>query len=104
MIISDPVVAKDLIVNNGSTFSGRKEMFIKSQIVFAGRGITATPYNDTWRKHRRIAFKWLNQTAVDTYAGVLDREANVLIKGLWNASKGGLIPVNPQVLHPYLNI
>lgn len=48
MIISDPTVAKDLIVNNGSTFSGRKEMFIKSQIVFAGRGITATPYNDTW--------------------------------------------------------
>ncbi|KUJ15845.1 cytochrome P450 [Mollisia scopiformis] len=98
MIISDPVVAKDLIVNNGSTFSGRKEMFIKSQIVFAGRGITATPYNDTWRKHRRIAFKWLNQNAVDSYTDVLDREASVLLKSLWDESKKGRLPINPQVL------
>lgn len=114
MIISDPVVAKDLIVTNGGTFSGRKEMFIKSQIVFAGRGITASPYNDRWlvlylrcfsllvaeqsrRKHRRIAFTWLNQTAVNSYTPVLDKEASVLIKSLWEESKGGLVPINPQV-------
>ena len=48
VIVSDPDIAKDLMVTNGSVFSGRKEMFIKSQTVFAGRGITATPYNDRW--------------------------------------------------------
>jgi len=48
MVISDPVIAKDLIVTNRSTFSGRKEIFIKIQIIFAGRGVTATPYNDRW--------------------------------------------------------
>lgn len=48
VVVSDPAIAKDLLVNNGLTFSSRKEMFIKSQTVFAGRGITATPYNETW--------------------------------------------------------
>lgn len=48
LIVSDVNAAKDLMVTNGAIFSGRKEMFIKSQTVFAGRGITATPYNDTW--------------------------------------------------------
>lgn len=48
VIISDPTIAKDLMVTNGAVFSGRKEMFIKSQTVFAGRGITATPYNSRW--------------------------------------------------------
>ena len=48
MIVSDPFIAKNLMVTNGTVFSSRKEMFIKSQIVFAGRGITATPYNDRW--------------------------------------------------------
>ena len=48
LIISSPEVAKDLMVTNGSVFSSRKEMFLKSQTIFAGRGITATPYNDRW--------------------------------------------------------
>lgn len=48
VIVSDPGIAKDLMVTNGAVFSSRKEMFIKSQTVFAGRGITATPYNDRW--------------------------------------------------------
>lgn len=48
MIISDPNIAKDLLVTNGNVFSSRKEMYFKSQTVFAGRGITATPYNDRW--------------------------------------------------------
>jgi hypothetical protein len=33
MIVSDPAIAKDLMVTNGSVFSSRKEMFIKSQTV-----------------------------------------------------------------------
>ncbi|CCM05142.1 uncharacterized protein FIBRA_07350 [Fibroporia radiculosa] len=46
VVVSDPGIGKDLMVTNGSVFSSRKEMFIKSQLVFVGRGITATPYND----------------------------------------------------------
>ncbi|EAW06584.1 cytochrome P450 [Aspergillus clavatus NRRL 1] len=97
VIVSDPHVAKDLMVTNGNVFSSRKEMFIKSQNVFAGRGITATPYNDRWRKHRRIATTWLNQRAVDGYSPVLDRESMSLVKALFVESKGGLVPINPQV-------
>lgn len=48
VIVSDPHTAKDLMVTNDNVISSRKEMFIKSQTVFAGRGITATQYNDRW--------------------------------------------------------
>ncbi|CAG8314838.1 unnamed protein product [Penicillium salamii] len=96
VIVSDPNVAKDLMVTNGNVFSSRKEMYIKSQTVFAGRGITATPYNDRWRKHRRIATTWLSQRAVDSYSPTLDRESLSLVKALFEESKGGLVPVNPQ--------
>ena len=48
VIVSDASIAKDLMVTNGNVFSSRKEMFLKSQTIFAGRGITATPYNNRW--------------------------------------------------------
>ncbi|KAJ7146929.1 cytochrome P450 [Mycena epipterygia] len=96
IIVSNPAIVKDLIVTNGAVFSSRKEMFVKSQTVFAGRGITATPYNDRWRKHRRIATLWLNQRAVDSYTPILDREATVLIKAMYLESRAGAVPINPQ--------
>ncbi|KAF2868596.1 cytochrome P450 [Massariosphaeria phaeospora] len=95
VIVSDPVIAKDLLVNNGAVFSDRKEMFIKSQTIFLGRGITATRYNDRWRKHRRIATLWLNPKAVDRYAHVLDFEATDMLKALYDNSKKGA-HINPQ--------
>lgn len=114
IIVSNPVIAKDLLVSNGNICSSRKEMFIKSQTVLVGRGITSTPYNDRWlaaiisflkilidkicrRLHRRIAWAWLNQRAVNDYTAGLDREATVMLKALYDESEGGLIPVNPQV-------
>ncbi|KAJ7642256.1 cytochrome P450 [Roridomyces roridus] len=96
VIVSSPEVVKDLIVTNGAVFSSRKEMFVKSKTVFVGRGITATPYNDRWRKHRRIASTWLNQRAVDSYTNILDSEATVLIKAMYQESRAGTVPVNPQ--------
>ena len=57
-------------------------MFVKSKLVFKGRGITATPYNDRWRKHRRLASTWLNPRAVDNISEVLDYEATTILKEL----------------------
>ncbi|KXN83518.1 3-hydroxyphenylacetate 6-hydroxylase [Leucoagaricus sp. SymC.cos] len=96
IIISDPNIVKDLMVTNGAVFSSRKEMFLKSQMIFAGRGITVTPYNDRWRKHRRIATIWLNKQAVEGYTNVLDYEATVLVQDLYKYGKAGCAPVNPQ--------
>ncbi|KAF8878782.1 cytochrome P450 [Infundibulicybe gibba] len=96
VIVSDPQVVKDLMVTNGAIFSSRKEMYLKSQIIFAGRGITATPYNDRWRKHRRIATGSLNTRAVEGYTDVLDYEATILVQELYRHGKAGLAPINPQ--------
>ncbi|KAG8164966.1 hypothetical protein KVR01_005241 [Diaporthe batatas] len=96
VIVSSPQVAKDLMVTNAAVFSSRKDMFIKSQTVFAGRGITATPYNGIWRKHRRIATSWLSHKAVEKYASVLDREATDMLLALYEAGDGGRNHVNPQ--------
>ena len=48
VVVSDPLVVKDLFISNGSVFSSRKEMFIKSKTIFAGRGITVMPYDARW--------------------------------------------------------
>ncbi|KAI1366310.1 cytochrome P450 [Xylaria arbuscula] len=96
VIISSPEIAKDLMITNGAVFSSRKEMFLKSQTIFAGRGITATPYNDRWRKHRRIATHWLHPKAVDKYTPVLDREATDMIRLLLIDGQRGSALINPQ--------
>lgn len=71
-------------------------MYIKSQTVFAGRGITATPYNERWREHRRFATGWLTQKAVDKYTPVLDREATDMVIALYDASNNGESLVDSQ--------
>lgn len=48
VVISDPLVAKDLLISNGTIFSSRKQMFIKSKNIFTGRGITVMPYDAKW--------------------------------------------------------
>lgn len=49
------------------------------------------------RQHRRVSATWLNQRAVDGYTATIYRESMSLLKALSEATKGGTIPVNPQV-------
>lgn len=51
--------AKDSMVKNGAIFSSCKEMFLKSRNIFAGRRITATPYNGGWYIHLCIMAAYL---------------------------------------------
>lgn len=48
IVISDPKVARDLLVTNGATFSSRKRYFMKNQTILHGRAITASEYGETW--------------------------------------------------------
>lgn len=48
VVISDPHVAKDLLVTNGAIFSSRKRYFMKNQVILRGRAITASVYGNTW--------------------------------------------------------
>ncbi|KAL7747728.1 hypothetical protein RI367_006844 [Sorochytrium milnesiophthora] len=96
LIVSDPGIVKDLLVTRGKTYSSRKLMFIKNQTIFTGRGITDSQYNDTWRKHRRIAMRHLHPTAVDNYAHVMEFEALELVRTLYRDGQAGQAPINPQ--------
>ena len=49
------------------------------------------------RKHRRIAYTWLNDKAVESYTDVLNREATVMVKAMLEESEGGALPICPQV-------
>jgi cytochrome P450 len=95
VVISDARIAKDLLVSNGAIFSSRKPYFMKSQTILRGRAITSSPYNDTWRKHRRIAAQVLTPKAIQGYASVLDYEAHILVRSLYHESKLGTLPINP---------
>ena len=48
VVISDPRVARDLMVTNGAIFSSRRQYFLKNKIILKGRAITASEYGDTW--------------------------------------------------------
>ncbi|KAF8500293.1 cytochrome P450 [Russula emetica] len=95
VVISDARIAKDLLVSNGAVFSSRKEYHIKCQTIFRGRAITATPYNDKWRLHRRLAMQVLTPKAIQGYASVLDYEAHILIRCMYHETQMGKLPINP---------
>jgi cytochrome P450 len=95
MVISDPHIARDLLVNNGAIFSSRKQYFMKNQTILHGRAITASQYGDTWRQHRKIARSLLTPKAVEGYASQIDYESHILLRSLYNESKQGTLPINP---------
>ncbi|KAG6855791.1 hypothetical protein H0H87_010804 [Tephrocybe sp. NHM501043] len=96
IVISDPQVARDLLVTHGSNFSTRKKYFMKNQVILRGRAITASEYGDKWRQHRRIATQVLTPKAIQGYADIMDYEAHIFIRSLFEESKQGQLPINPS--------
>ncbi|PPQ84569.1 hypothetical protein CVT25_015769 [Psilocybe cyanescens] len=94
VIISDPHVAKDLLVTNGAIFSSRKRYFMKSQIILKGRAITGSPYGNTWRQHRRLASLALSPKSMEGHAAIMDYEAHMLMKSLYEQSHRGKVSLN----------
>ncbi|KAI0040421.1 cytochrome P450 [Auriscalpium vulgare] len=93
-VISDQVVARDLLVNNGAITSSRRNYFLKDEIILRQRAITGTPYNDKWRQHRRLGMTLLTPAAVESYSHNLDYEAHIMVRSLWAAGKMGTVPVD----------
>ena len=48
VVVSDPHIARDLLVTHGAVFSSRKRYFMKNQVILRGRAITASEYGDKW--------------------------------------------------------
>ncbi|KAG7092973.1 hypothetical protein E1B28_009274 [Marasmius oreades] len=96
MIVSDPLIVKDLMVTNGAIFSSRRDVYLRSRTILANRGITASQYGPEWRKHRRLANTVLNTRSVDQGVHRIEVEANRMIKELMVLGQGGLCAVNPQ--------
>ncbi|KAF9517507.1 hypothetical protein BS47DRAFT_1359550 [Hydnum rufescens UP504] len=90
VVVSDPLIAKDLLITNGSIFSSRKEMFIKSETIFHGRAITVMPNDARWNCSGPVSnlvdfvpflqrlpnsltnrAKKLHKDIVDTYGGMI---------------------------------
>ncbi|EKM49741.1 uncharacterized protein PHACADRAFT_265393 [Phanerochaete carnosa HHB-10118-sp] len=95
IVVSDPQIAKDLLVAQGNTFSSRKDTFVKSGIVFAGRGISAVPTGENWTKNHRLISPYFSIEALKGYLPGLEIEAVDMLRDLYIRSEGGKIPVNP---------
>ena len=48
VFVSDPHIARHLLVINGASFSSRKRYFIKNQVILSDRAITASEYGERW--------------------------------------------------------
>ncbi|KIK57259.1 hypothetical protein GYMLUDRAFT_173296 [Collybiopsis luxurians FD-317 M1] len=95
VVISDPRVARDLLVTNGAIFSSRRQYFLKNKIILKGRAITASEYGDTWRQHRKIAMQVLTAKAIEGFGQSLSYEARMLIHTLIDESQSGKVALNP---------
>ncbi|KIK62698.1 hypothetical protein GYMLUDRAFT_197806 [Collybiopsis luxurians FD-317 M1] len=96
VVISDPKIAKDLLVTNGAIFSSRKRYFMKNQMILHGRAITASEYGETWRHHRKLAAQLLTPKSMEGYAHNLDYEAHILMRTLMDVGGSGKLPINPH--------
>jgi cytochrome P450 len=115
VVISDPRAAQDILVENGATFSSRKNYFIKNKVVLHHRAITASPYNDLWwviifvlypwltsdqnvrKHHRKIATRFLSETAVQGYIDSIEFEVLTLLRSLHAESQSSASPINPAL-------
>lgn len=50
------------------------------------------------KQHRKIAMRLLTPKAIEGYAGVLDYEAHMLVRSLYNETKQGELPIDPAKL------
>ncbi|KAJ4466766.1 cytochrome P450 [Lentinula aciculospora] len=96
VVISDPHVARDLLVTNGAIFSSRKRYFVKSQTILRGKAITASDYGDTWRHHRKLVTQSLTPKAIEGYTPSLNYEAHIMIRSLNADGLFGKVPLNPH--------
>ncbi|KAJ7034656.1 cytochrome P450 [Mycena alexandri] len=101
VVISDPKVARDLLVTQGAIFSSRKNYFMKNQMILTGRAITASPYNDKCltdivQHHRRLAMQFLSPKAIEAHGPSLDYEASILVRSFYNEGKQGSIGLDPS--------
>ncbi|KAF8073465.1 cytochrome P450 [Lyophyllum atratum] len=73
VVVSDPQIARELLVTNGSIFSTRKRYFMKNQVILRGRAITASEYGDKW----------------------LISLPHIFIRSLFEEAQQGKLPINP---------
>ncbi|KAI0570369.1 cytochrome P450 [Pyrenophora tritici-repentis] len=93
VVVSDPAIAKDLLLRKGAVCSDRKDWFIKGKTILKDGGITSTRYGDKW--HRRIATTSLNPESVNRETGMLDLETTRMIRALYRGGANGK-HLNPQ--------
>ncbi|KAJ7473127.1 cytochrome P450 [Mycena galericulata] len=97
VVISDPRVAQDLLVENGAIFSSRKPYFIKNEVILHNLAITASPYSHVWRHHRKIAMRFLSEKPVLGYVDTFDLEVLTLLRSIHLESQSSTLPVNPAL-------
>ncbi|TFK38305.1 cytochrome P450 [Crucibulum laeve] len=78
IVVSDPQIARDLFVTNGAIFSNRKKYFMKNQ-----------------RQHRRLATMVLTPKAMQGYINIMEYEAHIFIKSLYDEGIRGTSAINP---------
>ncbi|KAJ3148532.1 hypothetical protein HDU89_004629 [Geranomyces variabilis] len=98
MILTHPKIVKDLCVTRGNIYSSRMDWYILGDVLLENRGVGATPYNDKWRLHRKVANSSLSLRALNNFNPIVDAEGTVFVHSLLHEGALGQTPVNP-LLH-----
>ncbi|TPX12326.1 uncharacterized protein E0L32_006973 [Thyridium curvatum] len=75
VVISDPVVASDLMEARSSKYSSRPRMVAMGEIYWDGASILVQPYGKTWSVRRKLLHMALSPKALKLYKPVQEAEA-----------------------------
>ena len=54
IVISDPAIAQDLMEKRSQIYSSRPRMIVMGEVFTNNRGLLTSPYNDYWRRLRKM--------------------------------------------------
>lgn len=82
VIISDPVVATDLLESRSSKYSSRPRMVAMGELLWDNASILVQPYGKEWSVRRKLLHLALTPKALRLYKPVQEAEASRLAYGL----------------------
>lgn len=85
VVISDPVIAVDLMEKRSSKFSSRPRMIAMGEILWDGASVLVQPYGKEWTIRRKLLHQALTPKALRLYKPVQTAEASRLCHQLLQA-------------------
>ena len=82
IVVTDPQIAIDLLESRSSNYSSRPRFVVMGEMYTGNNSLLTMPYNDKWKKHRKVLHHGLHPSAARSYRPVQELESKRLARDL----------------------